>query len=254
MTESEKNQEINEILKSLKLAPWVLVIGIVLMILAPILFTQEWGCYVLEGSGEIGDAIGGITAPIVNVMGAILVYFALRAQIKANEIIQKQIYRQEAEKQKESISANIGQLYSNFENGVSKFEYYSLKKSEFGEGKYVKGAEAFYKMFQDIYCTNHFSIIELETNPKITEIISLLEICHSIFDRLNNSKIDDKEILWTLTKQQFENIICPRIKRKDEAGVRKWLCSICNENHGLPDELADLIIKIRSLISERNNI
>lgn len=39
---------------------------------------------------EIGDAIGGMTAPIIGLFSAFLVYIAFRAQIKANEELQKQ--------------------------------------------------------------------------------------------------------------------------------------------------------------------
>lgn len=38
---------------------------------------------------EIGDVIGGITAPIIGLFSAFLVYIAFRAQIKANEELQK---------------------------------------------------------------------------------------------------------------------------------------------------------------------
>ncbi len=37
-------------------------------------------------TGEIGDTIGGITAPIINLVGAFLVYLSFKAQVNANEI------------------------------------------------------------------------------------------------------------------------------------------------------------------------
>jgi len=42
-------------------------------------------------TGQIGDTVGGITAPFMNLIGAFLVFFALQAQVKANELIQDQI-------------------------------------------------------------------------------------------------------------------------------------------------------------------
>ncbi|QXP72552.1 hypothetical protein H0I31_02285 [Tenacibaculum sp. AHE15PA] len=36
-------------------------------------------------TGQIGDAIGGITASIINLIGAVLVYISFKEQIKANE-------------------------------------------------------------------------------------------------------------------------------------------------------------------------
>lgn len=39
-----------------------------------------------SGSGEIGDTIGGITAPIVNFVGSVLIYISFIAQNKANKL------------------------------------------------------------------------------------------------------------------------------------------------------------------------
>ncbi len=41
-------------------------------------------------SGQIGDTIGGVTAPFINGLAAILVFIAFKAQIKANEIFKSQ--------------------------------------------------------------------------------------------------------------------------------------------------------------------
>jgi len=54
----------------------------------PFLFTQF---QVIEGlnfdnTGAIGDTIGGITAPFINMFAAFLVYLALKEQVKANQI------------------------------------------------------------------------------------------------------------------------------------------------------------------------
>ena len=47
-----------------------------------------------EDTGEIGDTIGGITAPFLSFFGAILIYLALKAQIEANNAITKQFEKQ----------------------------------------------------------------------------------------------------------------------------------------------------------------
>lgn len=56
-----------------------------LIILAPYFFTQFSSGISFIGSGEIGDTIGGITAPFVNLLAAFLVYKSFSAQIEANE-------------------------------------------------------------------------------------------------------------------------------------------------------------------------
>ncbi|WP_255078301.1 hypothetical protein [Lacihabitans sp. CCS-44] len=71
----------------------------------PIIFSIR-GCESLAfdaNTGVIGDTIGGITAPFINFLGAILVYLALNEQIKANELIQNQFYAQEKSKNEELL-------------------------------------------------------------------------------------------------------------------------------------------------------
>lgn len=63
---------------------------------APYLLTRN-SCFFPsfdESTGVIGDTIGGITAPIVGILGAILVFYALLEQIKANKIITDQFIEQ----------------------------------------------------------------------------------------------------------------------------------------------------------------
>lgn len=68
--------------------PWEKVgIGlvIVLIICSPYLLTQFDSGIHFTGMGEIGDVIGGITAPFVNLLAAYLVYKSFTAQISANK-------------------------------------------------------------------------------------------------------------------------------------------------------------------------
>lgn len=65
------------------------------LILLPLLFTWDSISWIsFKDKGEIGDAIGGITAPFIGFGGSILVYLALKAQIDANNKIQEQFEKQ----------------------------------------------------------------------------------------------------------------------------------------------------------------
>ncbi len=103
MSDVEKKQKVDY---SLTVGLVAFVVGVILVIFAPMLITSEgnWNTVDFTGTGQIGDTIGGITAPIVGLLGALLVYLALRAQIQANIAIQQQIDLQnEKEKRKEFI-------------------------------------------------------------------------------------------------------------------------------------------------------
>lgn len=73
------------------------VIGISLIFVGiyviPFLFSFQFvECFIHRHSlNEIGDAVGGTTAPIINGVGAFLVYIAFKEQIKANNILKEEI-------------------------------------------------------------------------------------------------------------------------------------------------------------------
>lgn len=67
-----------------------LLLGLLLIFSASSLyiFTKPaiWDTLNFSNKGQIGDTIGGITAPVINSVGAILVFVSFQAQIKANKI------------------------------------------------------------------------------------------------------------------------------------------------------------------------
>jgi hypothetical protein len=72
-----------------KKSKWFLFIGIVIIIvISPTFLTLPalFKFWDFSQSGQIGDTIGGITAPIINLLGAILVYLSFNEQIKANNL------------------------------------------------------------------------------------------------------------------------------------------------------------------------
>lgn len=67
---------------------YFLIIGVLLMLVAPFVLTRPAFNSILDLSdyGEIGDVIGGTTAPIINLIGAVLIFYSFREQQKANKI------------------------------------------------------------------------------------------------------------------------------------------------------------------------
>lgn len=67
--------------------PYVVVCTLVAMIVCPVLFTAPAlaDCLNFTETGQIGDTIGGITAPIVGLCSIILLYFTLKEQMIFNK-------------------------------------------------------------------------------------------------------------------------------------------------------------------------
>lgn len=90
-----------------KLVLWLFVIVTLLVIVSPFIFTRPAISEIFDftGKGEIGDVIGGVTGPIINIFAAYLVFLAFNQQVKANEI-QRKALRFEVKKRDEDIKFN----------------------------------------------------------------------------------------------------------------------------------------------------
>jgi hypothetical protein len=58
--------------------------------LAPFILTRDFGLTSFMGTGQIGDTIGGLTAPFLSLLGALLIYLSFKEQIEANDITRRQ--------------------------------------------------------------------------------------------------------------------------------------------------------------------
>lgn len=172
--------------KNIKL---VFIIAIGLMIFAffaPWLFTRPARFQFLDFSsmGQIGDTIGGTTAPIIGIINAFLVYFALKAQIEANAQIQKQILEQEQEKVKEKNIALIRELYKYLKEDMIE---------KFNDKDYIKISTIISNM--DGGTTGKDDSIEDVKklyNPYY-EFCLLLETITLVIDKVNNEDIYDTD-------------------------------------------------------------
>ena len=252
MTDTTNNDKYKEIEKPLKNGNILLWIGIPIVIIAPFIFTRTSGIIDFTETGTIGDTIGGITAPIIGLIGAILVFLALKAQIQANILVQKQIENQENEKKLDIESSQLNKLYANLKSSIDNFSFTTLDTWEFNnkENKELKGSEAFYKLFQEFYCDAHLSEEDLKTNPKITEVISILEICDKLLDKISKSNVHDKETLNTLTLHQFIYRVFPRLSADYPDNLEIHYCESCTKNHGFPAKISTLVKSIKSKCNE----
>jgi hypothetical protein len=104
----------------------ILILGIVLILFGSLFaFTKPayWGNFDFSQTGQIGDTIGGITAPIINVIGAILIFISFKAQIKANKI-QFLLLSIEIENQKKDRNFQvILELFQSLKNDYQDLEH-----------------------------------------------------------------------------------------------------------------------------------
>jgi hypothetical protein len=94
-------------LKELKPVYLLIILGLIIF-LTPIILTLPAfnNLFDLSDKGEIGDTIGGITAPFINSIAAILVFIAFKEQVKSNDLIKEQLYFQHIQDQINRLEDN----------------------------------------------------------------------------------------------------------------------------------------------------
>lgn len=91
------NEMMRSVTKSKEFANKLFIAAVILVFALPFLFTRNLGLIDFSKTGDIGDTIGGITAPIIGFLSAYLIYLSFKAQTEAN-IIQMKLYGQEKTK------------------------------------------------------------------------------------------------------------------------------------------------------------
>lgn len=246
----DKRKEIREILGRAK---WLLLIGGLVILIMPFILTGQYfhERFNFSDTGQIGDTIGGITAPFMNLIGAFLVFYALQAQVKANELIQDQIDKDNEEKECENEGQNLNQLYSYLTDSINSFHFKTLPIEQLKNIDDIdtetefKGGEAFYHLFSQIRCHYHGTQDELHSQQAVSELLSVLKIMDLLLDKLKITKSKNKEILITLVRHLFDYKIVTRIRDEQDNELDLEYCDVCECNHGLPDELKNLILEIR---------
>lgn len=235
----------------------LLFTGIALVIFAPYIFTRELGLISFKDTGTIGDTIGGITAPITSLIGSTLVYFALKAQIDANRLIQNQIETQRAEDIVRKKIQYLNEQVNLVRSDINEFSY-SYKESVRGETSDRKqkfnylGADAINEFIESLrYVGEKHEEDVFKTNPKLTELLNLLDIIKSLLAKIEATDIptDDKQFFKSLISYQFNSKVRPAFTTNEKHRTKNTkVCDKCGKHHfGIPDKLFDLVDEIVSL-------
>lgn len=187
--------EIDKLDKNVK---WILLIGAPILILMPILTTQLDWLYDFTNTGNIGDTIGGVTAPVIGVVSALLIYFSFRAQIAANRIIINQMKIQAIEDREKNAKNHLMEIYNHIRDSIENFQY---KASNEG---LLTGSPAFHK-FWSIILSGQDSV-QIGSSKTFENILKLFEVVSDELKTYKDKKID-VELVMFLTELQFNQNI-----------------------------------------------
>lgn len=207
----------------------MLITGVIGMVVAPFLLTRG-GCVSFTETGQIGDTIGGITAPISSLVGAVLVFLALKGQIVANKITQEQIRDQQQEEQRKKEITYVSDLYKFFLNSIQHYET-----------KYYKGHKAIMKVMNLLADSERRQAHDEDRlyYGTAAELYSILKLGKLFLEQVNKSGLEqhDKRYFKELVKHYYDSFILPYLAKNSER-----TCATCGEKHnGIPFKLSALI-------------
>ena len=235
-----------------------LIIGFIIVIVSPVVFTlNSWGIIFDETTSPIGDTIGGITSPIVGLIGSVLVYYALKEQITANKIILNQLENQKKEeierKKIQHISYQIDAIKSDIDNFSTVKIISNSMFSNQEQIVSVSGTDAIEsfinKMAKD---RSHRDEEESEFSiPKLFELKSIIGLIKSLLILIENSNITDidKDFFKSRLEYIFKTKLISSFKKNEEFKLSNIpLCNCGNKHGGIPDEIFNEIEVVEKLL------
>ena len=146
-----------------------------------------WDAYDLTDTGQIGDTIGGITAPFINLLGAVLVFISFLEQNKANKILSQQ-----------NTFSLFHELYKDLKND---FNNLCFSSSTLKNGKEYYGKRAF-----SLFTNTLEARIDNKSFPKnsfFDEILFLMGNITIFINTIETSNIDDTQKKYILKLLHF---------------------------------------------------
>lgn len=204
---------------------------------------------------DIATTVSGILGTTFSFFGSILVFLALKAQIKANKQVQKQFEKQEEEQILESRKEYFRSRSNLILNEINSF-YYSVK-DELNPLKNRKlnyqGSQAILKLLENSKNTFYGQKKVLSADliePKLKELESLLIFFEiTILEIKNDIILDDniKSELAKFLKFVFESKLRNNFKSVEDFKSRhnESCPDNCGNFHGIPLYLFDLIDRIK---------
>ncbi len=201
--------------------------------------------------GTVGDTIGGITSPISGLIGSILIYLALKAQINANTIAQQQINENEKQESIKHELDQVQQLFTFFENSIKNFTYELKLKEQINSGTILYGRRAikcFLQDIEDMKIDLHDDELILKQDG-VKEILSILKSAKLFLEKLKTSNIPemDQSFYKQLIYHELIFGVFPDSEIESVKNIKLTQCEICNISHGsYPPVLYDEILILKA--------
>lgn len=231
-------------------AKWILVIGTVLMFIVPF-FIEHFNIKHIGEFGTVGDTIGGITSPISGLIGSILIYLALKAQIDANGIAHQQIIENEKQELIKHELELIQQLFTFFENSIKNFTYEFKPNDQERMGTILYGRRAikcFLIDIEEMKIDLHNDELVLKQDG-VKEILSILKSAKLFLEKLSNSDISDmdKSFYKQLIYHELLFGVFPDSEIESVKNIKLSQCEVCQLSHGAyPPLLYDEILILKN--------
>lgn len=191
-----------------KQSAWgLLILGMIMILAMPFILTRE-GFVDFTKTGQIGDTIGGITAPLASFLGSILVFYAFREQVKANELIQRQ---HDDAKSEEANRKRVNFLIQELNNLERDFDKFESTKNHGSTILRERGAYALGIVLRKISDREKQKIeLSREEHAKKLEVENLLKSFNtfaSYFKQIEIESILDREFLNRRLQHIYESRI-----------------------------------------------
>ncbi|HEY8895491.1 MAG TPA: hypothetical protein VIM79_11775 [Niastella sp.] len=239
----------------------IILIGLLSLMFFPWLLTRSFGVFHFNDStGVIGDTIGGITGPISGFLGAVLVYLALKEQIKANNLIYNQFEEQKKDDSYKKTLLYVTESIKMLREDIKDFEIVTEKLTKASQYQLPKKETVIYRGVEaianalDIYSTDigHDKNVELKFNAHLVQIRNFLDNTLYIIDKINSLNIEreDRKHLLMVVLDTYTSKLYPFLKQYEKQRTGKIEpCKFCQKKHsGIPEYIYELYDSINKEI------
>ena len=211
-----------------KIAFWVIIIGGAICLLIP-LFMPFLPLQYLKEYGEIGDVIGGVSNPFVQILGSVVLFLALKAQIDANGILHQQIEKENIKEQLRHELNQLHELYMFVERNIKNFSYDQEKVVD-GKSQMIllhsrRAIKCFIEDLENLDVDIHKDGDVLMFDG-VKEIMSILYSVELFFNKIKDSEIAPyhKNFYKTLMQHELLFSVFPYQELDNQAHLRHEPC------------------------------